>query len=155
MSFQELGGLGELVGGLAVIVSLLYVAFQIRQNTQTVRASNYESVLNGLRGWHALIASDGELADIYTRGRADLASLEPRELVRFTMVMYSVFTNFGVALHLHQQGMIDAGLLRVFEDGLIKNFDHPGTLTWWMTDDARFLENWAYIEQRRAAGQGS
>ena len=42
MSIQELGNLGELAGGVAVVVSLLYVALQIRQNTQTIRASNHE-----------------------------------------------------------------------------------------------------------------
>ncbi len=134
-----------------MIVSLLYLAFQIRQNTKTIRATNYESVLNGLREFHALIAQDGELADIYMRGSADLASLKPPELVRFTMVLYNVFTNFGVALHLHEQGMIEDRLLRVFEDGLISTLTRPGVLAWWMTDDAKFLENWEYIERRRSA----
>ena len=153
MSLQELGSLGELVGGIAVIVSLLYLAFQIRQNTKTSRASNYESVLNGLRQFHTLIAQDGELADIYMRGSADLSSLNPKEFVRFNMTLYNVFTNFGVALHLHQQGMIEDRLLQDFEDGLISILAQPGVLAWWKTDDAKLHMNWRYLEQRRAAQQ--
>jgi hypothetical protein len=34
MTIQELGSLGELVGGFAVIVSLIYLAVQIRQNNR-------------------------------------------------------------------------------------------------------------------------
>ena len=151
MNLESLGNIGEFIGGLAVIVSLLYLAIQIRQNTKTIRASNYESVLNGLREFHALIAQDGELADIFMRGSADLASLKPQERVRFNMVQYNVFTNFSVAIHLHEQGMIESRLLRVFEDGLISMLDQPGVLAWWMSDDAKQLENWDYIERRRAA----
>ena len=85
------------------------------------------------------------------RGCADLASLKQAELVRFTMLQYNVFSNFGVALHLHEQGMIENRLLRVFEGGLISMLEQPGILAWWMTDDARSMDYWEYIERRRSA----
>ena len=151
LSIQELGSLGELVGGLAVIVSLLYLAVQVRQNTKTARASNYESVLNGLREFHALLAQDGELTDIYMRGTADLASLDPRDRVRFNMLLYNAFTNYGVALYFHEQGTIEERLLRFFEEGFLSMLRLPGALEWWLSDDAKSLENWEYIERRRAA----
>ena len=65
------------------------------------------------------------------------------------MALYNVFTNFGVALHLHQQGMIEDRLLRDFEDGLLAILDRPGILAWWMSDDAKLMMNWGYIERRR------
>ncbi len=34
MTIQDWGAIGELVGGVAVIVTLIYLAFQIRQNTR-------------------------------------------------------------------------------------------------------------------------
>ena len=39
MSFEALGNLGDYVGGIAVILSLAYLALQIRQNTRMLRAS--------------------------------------------------------------------------------------------------------------------
>jgi len=82
VTLDDLGNIGEFVGAIGVIVSFVYLAIQIRQNTRTIRTSNYESVMNGMREYHALIAQDGELADIYMRGSEDLSSLEPREIVR-------------------------------------------------------------------------
>ena len=151
MTIQELGSIGEFVAAIATIATLAYLALQIRQNTKTVRATNYESVLNGLRDFHALIAQDAELADIYIRGSADLTSLKPPELVRFTMVLYNVFTNHSVALHLHEQGMIEHRLLRDFEDGLLSMLTRPGVLAWWTTDDAKLQATWEYVERRRSA----
>ena len=39
MSLEALGNIGDFVGGVAVVVTLLYLAVQIRQNTRQVRQS--------------------------------------------------------------------------------------------------------------------
>ncbi|MEM1434399.1 MAG: hypothetical protein AAGG11_10120 [Pseudomonadota bacterium] len=38
MSIQDWGAVGELIGGLAVIATLIYLALQIRQNTAMITA---------------------------------------------------------------------------------------------------------------------
>lgn len=38
MSIVELGALGEFVGALGVVASLIYVGVQVRQNTRVVRS---------------------------------------------------------------------------------------------------------------------
>jgi hypothetical protein len=47
MTFQDLGGIGELIGGIGVIATLLYLAAQIRANTRSVRVSNHQEVQRG------------------------------------------------------------------------------------------------------------
>jgi hypothetical protein len=48
MTLSELGGLGELVGAIAVLASLIYVARQIRQNTNATRLATLQSARDGL-----------------------------------------------------------------------------------------------------------
>ncbi len=36
MDIMELGAIGELVGGVAVIASLMYLGVQVRQNTRSI-----------------------------------------------------------------------------------------------------------------------
>jgi hypothetical protein len=44
MNWEALGAIGEIVGTVAVVVTLGYLAVQIRQNTRTMRApSNHAS----------------------------------------------------------------------------------------------------------------
>ncbi len=40
MTLEGLGNVGELIGGLAVIVSLVYLAIQVRQGARTTRAAD-------------------------------------------------------------------------------------------------------------------
>lgn len=45
MTLEDLGNVGEFVSAIAVVLSLIYVALQIRQNTRHLRASNYQQIL--------------------------------------------------------------------------------------------------------------
>ena len=38
MSILELGALGEFIGAIAVVISLVFVGLQVRQNTKMVKA---------------------------------------------------------------------------------------------------------------------
>ena len=42
-TLQDLGSLGEFVGAIGVVVSLVYLAQQMRQNTTSVRAASFNS----------------------------------------------------------------------------------------------------------------
>ena len=39
MSIQDWGAIGEIVGGIAVVISLVYLALQLRMNTKTLKAN--------------------------------------------------------------------------------------------------------------------
>ncbi|NIU08761.1 hypothetical protein GWN42_09780, partial [candidate division KSB1 bacterium] len=46
MTLTELGAIGEFVGGIAVVLTLVYLAVQIRQSTNSTRSSAYQSWVN-------------------------------------------------------------------------------------------------------------
>jgi hypothetical protein len=48
MSISELGSLGEFIGSIAVLVTLVYLAFQLRQNTLSMRSQSRYFVLEAL-----------------------------------------------------------------------------------------------------------
>ena len=46
---QDLGAVGEFVGAIAVVVTLVYLARQIRQSAQATKAATYQDVYRDLR----------------------------------------------------------------------------------------------------------
>ena len=46
MSLQDWGAIGELLGGVAIIVSLLYVGLQIKHGNQETRANTLQATLD-------------------------------------------------------------------------------------------------------------
>jgi len=62
MNLNDLANLGQIIGAVAVVVSLLYVAVQIRQNTNAVRSATAQTVHEHFAKWYHLVAADDALA---------------------------------------------------------------------------------------------
>jgi len=83
MTIQDWGAIGELVGGAAVVVTLIYLAFQIRQNTRAIRLSTSHAVANDFRGMFALMAEQSELTEAIHKGSNDPGSISGAEKMRY------------------------------------------------------------------------
>ena len=106
MTVQDLGSIGELIGAVAVFISLLYLAMQIRQNTRAVRISTYQAIMDSSNRIGESLAQTG-VDRIYRLGRSDPDSLNEDELSQFNLVAGQVLNLYeGLFLH-HQQGAID------------------------------------------------
>ena len=94
MTIQDWGAIGELVGGVAVFATLVYLALQIRQNTRAIRLSTSHAVTEEFRGMFALVAEQSELAEIIQKAAHDAASITGADKVRF----WSYTSNFTRAI---------------------------------------------------------
>ena len=75
MNLNDLANIGQVIGALAVVVSLFYVAHQIRQNTNAVRSATAQAVHEHFAKWYQLVAADAELSKIVATGLRDHGSL--------------------------------------------------------------------------------
>ena len=116
MSLEDLGNLGDFVGGLAVIATLLYLAIQIRQNSQQIaqnsewlRAQASRADQADLRATTSLLAIHPDLARIFSRGSADPDALEPEEWLRFVPLMGLWIGNYQSSHYDWTKGLIEDG----------------------------------------------
>lgn len=99
MTLQDLGALGEIIGAVAVVLSLLYVAAQIRQNTRSLRSATSFAVNQALAELNGRwVANTDGFTDLWLRGCADLDSLDPTERERFSRQVYDLL-NLAVLQH--------------------------------------------------------
>jgi len=76
MNMQDLGAIGELLAALATLITLIYLALQIRQNSISLQESTSASMNQGWSSINTRISSDPQFASIFIRGRADLDDLD-------------------------------------------------------------------------------
>src|SRR6478736_5899298 len=86
MNLNDLANIGQVV---AVVVSLFYVAHQIRQNTNAVRSATAQAVHEHFANWYHVLASDPVLSQIAAKGLRDYTSLSEQERVRFIAAFIS------------------------------------------------------------------
>ena len=104
MNREAIGAVGEMLGAIGVIVTLGYLAVQIRQNTRSVRASSYHAVVTNLSNLAADMGRDAPVADLFVRGVSDLQALSPTEQGQFAFLCLSVFRNYeNLFYHFNQK----------------------------------------------------
>lgn len=137
MTLQDLGAIGDLVGGVGVILSLVYVASQIRQNSRLLeqnsrqlQASMYFATNDSFVRWWALLATDGDTASVWRRGlRGESSSVEER--ARFQAPFASLMSTYENNFVQQQLGAVHRDTLKVSRESLRRLFDAPGGRDWW------------------------
>ena len=109
MDIMELGAIGELVGGVAVIASLIFVGLQVRQNTISVRGANSQSVADASLRFATLLGSDPQVALTLNRGLAG-DSLDPGEQAQFTYLYHAWARQTEQCYFLFRNGTLDEEL---------------------------------------------
>jgi hypothetical protein len=98
MNWDAIGAVAELLGAIGVIISLIYLALQIRRNTRTQRRANVGDIAIELATTARCTATNPELASLLLRGYSDLDSLNSIERYRFDTFFYAFIANFERAL---------------------------------------------------------
>ena len=128
MNILELGAIGEMVGGVAVIGTLAYLAAQVRHASVLARTSAHVDVDSLMSSFLGDLARDADLHHIWYAGLYSGAPLDDEQRDRFGMLLYQAF---GFLNAMHQASAIDATLgvrLVPFLDRLI---GAPPVREWW------------------------
>ena len=90
LTIQDLGALGELLGSVAVLATLVYLALQTRQNTMAIGAQLDAAVIAGRQNTALSVATSNELAEaIREDSAADITTNRLRLGLFWASVLYS------------------------------------------------------------------
>ena len=155
MNIMELGAIGELVGGVAVIGSLIFVGLQIRHGNEQVQRGN---AIERARTNRDVSREGGEIF----RGMSDPASIEiyRRSLVDFhaltsaeQAIMHSRFltpmTSHVVSTYLAaRDGLLDEEWAEGWTNYFVMVMKSPGLGAWWDHSKADFHPGFAEVVDR-------
>jgi len=148
MTLQDLGSIGEIVGAIGMIVSLVYLSVQIRQNTRSVRTASFQEAVRDVIAITDGLSTDRELSRIYWKGLADFSSLDPEERRRFSAYMVGMFRRFENIVYQTRYGALDAGAWVGIKRTAITTLARPGAAAWWAEAQDLFSEEFrAYVER--------
>jgi hypothetical protein len=111
MNWEAIGAIGEVGGAIAVVITLVYLARQIRHSAEATRIAAYHQGQEQLWSMAGIISTSPELADTLARAlNSGFDSLEFAEQVRLESALSPLYFGFESMLTLHEQGHIDPEL---------------------------------------------
>ena len=131
VNWEAISAIGQLVGALAVVISLLYLAREVRSSAHATRVASMHSLSDKFNRWSQQLAEQPHLSELYHRGIHDFESLEGAELVRFTIIMSQLFRNYEDAYYGQLEGHLDARVWHSWEAAMRDINAYPGVQAWW------------------------
>ena len=124
------GAISEVFGAIAVVLTLIYLAAQIQQNTESGRDAAMISAISNFAYATEELNRDPDLVKIYFDGRKDFHALQQLEKQRFALYMTTVCYRFEIVLHQARQGQVDEQALNMSAQ-MKDAFEGAGTREWW------------------------
>ena len=131
MSIQDLGSLGELIAAIATVLTLGYLAIQLRQNTLALRSQTFQQSSMDMSQTANAISSDGELATIVFKASESLDDLSPEDRIRFHFWMVVALRRFEAIYVQGVYGSIDPVRIEGFERSILTLISSDGPAEWW------------------------
>lgn len=130
MTLEEMGNLGDFIGGIAVVITLVYLALQIRQNTAALKASSWQEVVAGTREASRLRGAP-ETARAFAVGLTSFPDMEFEDRNRFAAVVTDEALNFQSVFALYQSKQLAESVYGVYLDWFASIIATPGGAAWW------------------------
>ena len=147
MNWEVVGALGELIGAVAVVLSLAYLSVQIRSNTRATRGSA------GFNATHAIAEAnerilelDPELKDCVSRSYEPSANWDeftPEERRDIGLLHRALFQKFEGLYVLHKYDMLDNALWLQRREWAASLISLPFYGEWWKQE----LEQHVYTDE--------
>ena len=141
---QLLGNFGEFLGAIAVVVTLGYLAVQIRQNTKTVSLETERYVNDAWNTILADLAADDRIAEVVVRGLDDYQSLAPVEKAMFHSRVGRVL-NHSYTQRRMSTGGGDPEFVDQMDRIAAMFINSPGGRQWW-SDVGRAFVHYEHVQ---------
>jgi len=131
MTVTELGSLGEFIGSIVTIGTLVYIAIQVRQNTAQQKREETVSIQHGQNSVMAQM-QDPLNARAYARMAAGDGVASTADRARRTIIWLIQYLNhFQIVHDLHEDGNLDDERYRLWEGFAIRLVAPKGIREWW------------------------
>ena len=144
MNWAAISAISELIAAISVVVTLIYLAIQVRQNTIALRSTATQSAHDQLTTLYDLIAGDPDLGEIFFRALERPDTLNNAETARYYALMMSVHFKLQNAYWQTRANVYDKGVLDSWLKANRQISGKPGYKRFW--EGRRYLYTPEFIE---------
>jgi hypothetical protein len=131
VNIQDWGAIGELLGAIATVATLVYLAIQIRGHNSLARRQALDNVLEKAAAWNSQFNANPELLDIYLDGKTDYQSFDEKKQLRYHAMMTPLFVLFEGGVEHAKDRAVKPELVEAMRAAIARELEPPGARAWW------------------------
>jgi len=133
MNLSDLANVSEIIGSIAILVTLIFLALQIKQNTRATVASASQDAAKTESNALAQLLNYPEMAISLTKD--ELTDVEVVRLFAYLSLLLRAHEQYWQQ---HQLGVIDETTITRYQGSLVAQLSFPSSRNWWTVYQARF-----------------
>ena len=126
MNWEAITAISGMIAAAGVIVSLIYVAVQVRQNTRQSRLAAQQVLVSELGTALSMQAQNREWAALLGRGLQSLEDLDPVERTQFLSHVSHILRIYESLYFHYREGSLDPRVWQGFENAIGEVIAYPG-----------------------------
>lgn len=131
MNLSDWGAVADIVASIGVIITLVYLAIQIHQNTRQIKSQGLQAAIaHFLRNFDETTKT-GVDADIFRKGLNDFENLTAGDQGCFHSKMHSLLHGFNNVWNLYKAGLLPEYELIAMRGLFLSMLTSPGGQKWW------------------------
>ena len=141
MTLSDLGNIGNFVGAIGVVASLIYVGLEVRRNTRALRAQAHETVVTGYMDAISVISEHAEvMAKCMKSSYEEFRGYSDAEKTIFFGVIFGFFKHFEQIHAQYRRGLIGDREWASWSEHIQMQYCQPGPQWWWPLRRTSFVE---------------
>jgi len=151
MNWNAIAAVAELLGAIGVILSLVYLASQVRSSGNRAKQAAIQSVVNQMNTVWTQMSSERKHAELWVRGTKGISNLDDEaDRVQYSALMMTLFRPFEEIFQYRAQGLVDDWSWQSISQQCHAFMGTPGFADWWQNRGDWFsLEFQKYVKERQ------
>jgi hypothetical protein len=121
----------DVLGGIAVVVSLIYVGIKVNHGTSAIRSSAANDASVAMQSWYLTMGSNRQASDVWFDAMTSPNPLETHDEFQFMMMMHAVFLGMQNSYLLTREGTLDEEFSEAITSAIVGVKDLPGMVRYW------------------------
>lgn len=152
MSWDALAAIAGAVAAIAVALTVVYLAIQVRRNTLATHSQTYYLATSALAEAAALIGTDPQITRIYRIGLTKPDELTENEFMQFSLIGISQFRRYENLYFQYRAGLVDEDFWAGHRENILWFFHRPGMQAWWKDKRLAFSKSFREFLEGSKAG---
>lgn len=153
MNWEAIVAISQLVAAIGVILSLIFLAIQLRQNTKAVRSSSIHDLTYSLSATAQTVVENENIVQILLKAKAGPESLNEEERARLHYWLVMAFRRFEGVYFQRTLGLVDSTMVEGFERSFISMVASKSGRAWWSTAKGVFSSGFvSYVDEQIQKG---
>jgi hypothetical protein len=132
--------LTEILGALAVVISLIFVGVQINENTRATKSAMASAMVDTSSAWYVELGNSEEASSVLFFFLTDPDSLTDAQRFQATMNLHGLFLVFQNSFYLVEEGTLETEVLHSLTQVVDGVKEQPGLLLYWKQRRYTFSE---------------